>query len=511
MPIIGKLFKKSSEFSFKRNVKKGRKYTNQLRALYKLLAKAQETNFGNKHNFQTILYSKKLVKEYQKNVPITHYEEFLTNWLHKSMEGEKNHTWPGRINFYALSSGTTGSPSKRIPVTKQMIRSFQKTSVSQISTLYKLDLSDDFYNAKLLVVGGSSNLKKIGKRFEGDLSGILKKHTSFIFNPLTKPNNNITKITDWNKKLEKIIEKAPSWDIGIVAGVPSWCLMLIEKIVERYNLNSIHDIWPNFEVYMHGGVFMQPYTSRLDKVIDKKVFLLDTYLASEGYFAYQTSPEKEGMQLLLENGIFYEFIPFTSDYFTEDGSVKDKFKAYSIAEVIVGVEYAMVISTNAGLWRYLIGDLVKFIDTEKYEIKITGRIQQYLSLAGEHLSLENINSAITVVCSKMSIDIPEFTIYADLSALHHSWFIGSNNDVNNEVLIAEIDEALCAVNDDYKTCRNHNLNSPTITVFSPSLFYEFLDSIGKSGSQNKFPRVMNDEQAILWKDFLVTNEPNILK
>lgn len=502
MPIIGKLFKKSTELSFKRNYKKGIKYNSQLRTLYKLIDKSKETNFGIKHRYIQIIDNQEIVNDYQKNVPITNYEEFYDNWLAKSIEGEKNHTWPGKISYYALSSGTTGSPSKRIPVTKQMIRSFQKTSVSQSSTLYKLDLSKEFYGAKFLVVGGSSNLKKIGNHFEGDLSGILKKNTAFIFNPFTKPNNNIAKISDWNKKLEKMIEKAPSWDIGIVAGVPSWCLMLMEKIIERYNLNTIHDIWPNFEVYMHGGVYMQPYQARLDKIIGKKVYLLDTYLASEGYFAYQTAPDREGMKLLLSNGIFYEFVPFTSEYFDNEGVLKDNYKALTISQVETGVDYAMVISTNAGLWRYMIGDLVQFVDVENNEIKITGRIKQYLSLAGEHLSLDNINTALTNISNGLKIEIPEFTIYANSEEQKHEWFIGSTAEIDAEVLKAEIDKELGELNDDYKTCRKHNLNAPTIKVLSPDLFYNYLEKIGKSGAQNKFPRVLNNDQAKNWISFL---------
>jgi phenylacetate-coenzyme A ligase PaaK-like adenylate-forming protein len=505
MPIIGKLIKKSSELSYKRNFKKGRKYTSQLRSLFKLIEKAKETNFGKKYDFKELMVNQKLVKTYQKNVPITNYEEFYENWLKKSIAGEKNHTWPGKISYYALSSGTTGAPSKRIPVTKQMIRSFQKTSVNQSSTLYKLNLSENVYDAKILVVGGSSQLKKIGQHYEGDLSGILKKNTAFIFNPFTKPNSNITKITDWNKKMEKMIEKAPSWNIGIIAGVPSWCLMLMEKIIERYNLKTIHDIWPNFEVYMHGGVYMQPYISRLNKIVGKKINLLDTYLASEGYFAYQTSPDKNGMQLLLENGIFYEFIPFTSEFFNEAGELKDKHVAFNLSQVTKGVDYALVITTNAGLWRYMIGDLVQFVDVEKYEIKITGRIKQFLSLVGEHLSLDNINQAISNVSKKFDVEILEFCLFANTEKQNHSWYISLDKKIDKKLMIKEIDKELGELNDDYKTCRLHNLNSPTIEFIDVSKFYNYLEKICKSGSQNKFPRVLNNEQAKNWISYLEEN------
>ena len=299
-----------------------------------------------------------------------------------------------------------------------------------------------------------------------------------------------------------MIEQAPSWNIGTIAGVPSWCLMLMEKIIERYQLKTIHDIWPNFEVYMHGGVFMQPYKARLDKIIGKKVFLLDTYLASEGYFAYQTSPEKEGMDLILDKGVFYEFIPFTSDFFDEEGNLRDRYTAHTLDDVVEGLDYAIVISTNAGLWRYVIGDLVQFVNARSYEIKITGRIKQYLSLAGEHLSLDNINTAIVNVGKKFDIDISEFCIYADEENQRHMWYVGVDSKISVDEISKNIDIELGELNDDYKTCRKHNLNTPILTVLSPQLFYDFLAKIGKSGAQNKFPRVLNKVQSENWLSFL---------
>ena len=502
MPIIGKLIKKTSEIAYNRNFNKGIEYINQLKTLSWLLNRAKRTDFGKHYHYNITLKSTDIVSEYQKTVPITNYEEFYEDWLKNSIEGEKHHTWPGKISYYALSSGTTGSPSKRIPVTRQMIRSFQKTSIKQLSTLHNLNLPNTLFSANFLVVGGSSNLTEIGTHYEGDLSGILKKHTSIVASPFTKPENDIAKIKDWSKKLEKLVEKAPSWNIGIMAGVPSWCIMLLERIIEKYELNSIHDIWPNFEVYVHGGVFMQPYIPRLEKVVGKKVHLLDTYLASEGYFAYQTSPDREGMKLLLNNGIFYEFVPFNSDFFDEFGNVKDKHNAFSLSQVQEGIDYALVISTNAGLWRYMIGDLVRFVNVEQREIKITGRIKQFLSLSGEHLSLDNINSAIQTVSEKLNVEVPEFCLYADLENQRHSWYIGSNSTFDSTLFIENLDKQLGEINDDYKSCRKYNLNNPTIEVIDPNQFYLFMEKIGKAGSQNKFPRVLNTSQSDNWISFL---------
>ncbi len=508
MPIIGKLLKKTTEISYKRNFNKGKEYVNQLKTLVSLIDKAQNTAFGLQHEFHQSLNAMDIVEEYQKHVPITDYEDFYSIWLKDSIAGAKDHTWPGKIKHYALSSGTTGSPSKRIPVTEEMIRSFQKTSLKQISTLHELDLPDTFFNASLLIVGGCTKLTKKKTHIEGDLSGILKKHTSFIVNPFTKPGNRITGIRDWNKKMDLIIKKAPSWNVGMIAGVPSWCIMLMERIIEQYNLNAIHDIWPNFQVYVHGGVFMEPYIQRLEKISGSKVHLLDTYLASEGYFAYQTSPEQKGMQLLLNSGIFYEFIPFNSDFFDEHGNVKNKYDAFNLSQVEEGVDYAIVISTNAGLWRYMIGDLVRFVDVEEREIKITGRIKQFLSLCGEHLSLDNINSAIQNVCKQENIEIPEFSLFAENVNERHAWFIGTDNSIKPSLIMNLIDKELCRLNDDYASARKFNLKQPTIKVLPVRTFYTYMESIGKAGAQNKVPRVMNEHQSATWMAYLTKSGLN---
>lgn len=504
MAIIGKLLKKTTEITYKRNFNKGKEYINQLRTLEQLIEKAKDTNFGETYFFNSILENRDGVVNYQRSVPITEYEAFYDTWLRDSIKGVKDHTWPGRIKHYALSSGTTGSPSKRIPVTEEMIRSFQKTSIKQLSTLHELDLPETFFTTSILAVGGCTKLTKKQTHIEGDLSGILKKYTSFVVTPFTKPGNRIAGLRNWNEKLERMVEKAPSWNIGIVAGVPSWCILLMEKIIERYNLTTIHDIWPNFHVYVHGGVYMKPYLARLEKVTEKKIHCLDTYLASEGYFAYQTSPEREGMKLLLNSGIFYEFVPFTSEFFDENGVIIDHYKAFTLSEVNEGIDYAIIITTNAGLWRYMIGDLVRFIDLEEREIKITGRIKQFLSVWGEHLSLDNINTAIQTVSQREKIDITEFCLFANVEKQEHNWFLGSSDQFDAAEIIQKLDAELCAINDDYAATRKYNLKMPTATSVTIDTFYQFMEFIGKAGSQNKIPRVMNADQAVKWVNFLTT-------
>lgn len=305
--------------------------------------------------------------------------------------------------------------------------------------------------------------------------------------------------------MEIMIEEAPNWDIGIIAGVPSWCIMLIEKIIERYQLDSIHDIWPNLKVYVHGGVFIQPYLKRLERVAKTPLHCLNTYLASEGYFAYQLSTEREGMKLLIHSGVFYEFIPFDSEHF-ENGNLINRHKALTLDEVEKGIDYALVISTNAGLWRYIIGDLVQFTDVDNREIKITGRIKQYLSLAGEHLSMDNINEAIVRVCQNLKVEIQEFAVFADKANLNHRWTLGIDAAVDQEEVLKEIDKSLALLNDDYATCRKFNLGNPIVKVIPTNYFYEFMEKLGKIGSQNKFPRVMNEFQASQWDQFLKEKE-----
>jgi hypothetical protein len=502
MQIVGRLLKKTAEIGYKRNLNKGLAFENQIEALLLLLNKARKTNFGKNHRFAHLLTEPDILLQYQQEVPMMEYEEFYQTWLHRSIDGVKDNTWPGVIKYYALSSGTTGSPSKRIPVTEQMIRSFQKTSMNQITTLHHMDLPPLFFQKSILVVGGSTQLQQIQDHIEGDLSGILKKHTSWIASPFTKPSNKIADIKDWNRKLDKMVEQAPKWDIGIVAGVPSWCIMLMERIIAHHKLESIHDIWPNFHVYVHGGVFIQPYLKRLERVLGQKVHLLDTYLASEGYLAYQKYPGRPGMQLLLNNGIFYEFVPFNGDYFTESGTLRNKYKALTLDQVKTGVDYALVITTNAGLWRYIIGDLVQFTDVEQREIKITGRIKQYLSLVGEHLSLDNINEAWDLMSEELGIEIQEYGVYCDSVNQNHCWTVGTESEIDTEKVIEVLDQKLALLNDDYKSVRKYSLQKPKLQRVPTGHFYKFMEQMGKLGSQNKFPRVMNEHQASEWRRFL---------
>lgn len=506
MALRGKIIKKTTEIAYHRVKKSKKSFVSQVECLTKILTTSKDTAIGSHYDFHQILENEDCISAFQKSLPITEYNEFHDQWLYRVLNDEPNVTLPGKIMHFALSSGTTGAPSKRIPVSNDMIKSFQKTTIRQLTTMYELDLSESFYNAQILVVGGSSKLKKTNQHYEGDLSGILKKYTTMFALPFTKPGRKIAGIKDWNDKLEAMVEKAPEWNIGVVAGVPSWCLMLMEKIVERYQLKSIHDIWPNFDVYLHGGVFMTPYLSRFEKITGKKVHLLDTYLASEGYFAYQTSIQSKGMKLLFDNSVFFEFIPFDENHFTKAGELIDRQNALTIEEVELEKQYAMVITTNAGLYRYLLGDVIKFVDLKKNEILITGRIKQFLSLVGEHISLDNINEAIEHLCHKYDVNISEFTVFIDQENSRHQWCLGANKTLNESAVLKDLDLHLAENNDDYASARKYTLKDPTLKIMDIEIFYDFMKSIGKFGSQSKFPRVMNENQKNQWLAYLETRD-----
>lgn len=501
MPIIGKLIERSTAFSYKQNLKKKLENNVQLQLLKKHLTFCRNTQFGMTYGFTEILSSADFYADFKQRVPISTYDEFYP-WIEKCLNDKRDIIFPGRIKYFALSSGTTGAPSKRIPVTSQMIRSFQKATLRQFTSLHAIDFDRSFYASQFLTVGGSVKLTKQNKHFEGDLSGILRKHAPIVAKPFTKPGKRISKERDWNEKLELMVLNAQKMNIGTIAGVPSWCILLMERIVEHYKVESIHDIWPNLQLYLHGGVFMKPYENRLRRILGNEIVLLDTYLASEGYFGFQTHPSRKGMQLLLNTGVIYEFIPFNTDYFDAEGSLRNRHDSFSIDEVQPEMDYALVISTNAGLWRYLIGDLIQFTDIENREIKISGRIKQYLSLCGEHLSLDNINNALQQVSIDFNIEITEFTIVAHEEELFHHWYIGVDQQVSQNELIHAIDKAVCKLNDDYSCSRKVNLKPPQITLLSSKLFYDFLKSLGKNGGQNKFPRVMNAERGKDWVEFL---------
>jgi hypothetical protein len=244
-------------------------------------------------------------------------------WWYRSLNGEAFVTWPERVKYFALSSGTSESSSKHIPVTKDTLKAIRKASIRQMMALNHFDLPEEFYTKGMLMVGGSTHLNYNGTYYSGDLSGITTGNIPFWFQHFYKPGNRIARERDWNTKLDEIVKNAKDWDIGIVAGVPAWIQIVFERIIAYYNVNNIHDIWPNLSVYVWGGVSIKPYRKGLDQLCGKKLAYLETYLASEGFMAFQDDPNKEGQKLLLDNGIFFEFIPFDENNFDADGALRD--------------------------------------------------------------------------------------------------------------------------------------------------------------------------------------------
>jgi hypothetical protein len=309
-----------------------------------------------------------------------------------------------------MSSGTTEAASKYIPVTREMIKSINKTSVRQLMSIIKTDFPKDFLAKQHLMVGGSTDLSFNGTVWSGDLSGITTSHIPVWFQRFAKPGNEIKKQRDWHEKLSLIVNEAPKWDIVTIAGVPAWIKMLFEMIIKQYHLNNIHDIWPNLSVYLHGGVALDPYRKGLDQLMGKPIMYFETYLASEGFLAYQTRIGASGMRLNFRNGIFYEFVPFNRKNFNESGELLPDAEVLSLAEVDTATDYAILITTCSGAWRYLIGDTVRFTDIEQSEIRITGRTKHFLSICGEHLSVDNMNQAVKRLSYDFDAPFPEFTV-----------------------------------------------------------------------------------------------------
>jgi hypothetical protein len=355
-----------------------------------------------------------------------------------------------------------------------------------------------------LTIGGSTQLQKQKGYYAGDLSGITQIKAPFWFQPFYKPGKKIARNRDWDKKIDEIVEKAPQWDIGFIVGVPAWIQLTMEKIIERYKVKTIHDIWPNLAFFVHGGVAFEPYRNGFEKLLAKPLIYIETYLASEGFIAYQDRQHAKGMRLVTSEHIFHEFIPFDEKNFDSDGNIIEKPEVLMLHEVEEGKDYALLLSTSAGTWRYLIGDTVRFVNKERAEIIITGRTKHFLSLVGEHLSVDNMNQAVRKVSEEMAISIPEFTVagipYDNFFA--HQWYVACDDVVDKEVLLKKIDEKLKELNDDYAVERTSALKEVFLDVLSEQQFMEFMRLKGKIGGQHKFPRVLKGKMLEDWQKFL---------
>ena len=515
MAILGSLLKSGIKLSTRLRVGRLSAAALQKKTLSKLLAKARYTQFGEKYNFEELLNatifddSSAFYQKFKAIVPVHNYQKMYSEWWQKARAGEKNVAWPGRVKYFALSSGTSDAASKYIPVTKTMSKAIQRAGIRQILTLGRYEnLPSDLYEKSFLMLGGSTDLNLQGEHFEGDLSGISAKQIPFWFQRFYKPGKDIARVRDWAEKLEHIVEEAPSWDIGFIVGVPAWLQIVMEKIIERYQVNNIHDIWPNLSVFGHGGVSFEPYKAGFEKLLGHPLVYMDTYLASEGFIAYQSRPDADGMQLVLNNGIFFEFVPFNEKNFDDDGEIKPNAQTLMIDEAQEGIEYALLLSTCSGAWRYLIGDTVKFTNKKKSEIVITGRTKHFLSLCGEHLSVDNMNKAVELSADELGIAVREFTVAGikSNSLFGHHWYVGTDDAVNPEMLREKIDQHLKTLNDDYAIERQHALKEIVVTVLPSQIFYGWMAKKGKMGGQHKFPRVLKKAVVTDWEEYLKSQQ-----
>jgi hypothetical protein len=472
--------------------------------LKKLLRKAKRTEFGKHYDFRSILKSRSMLDSFRKKVPVFDYLKMKNEWWHHSLNGEMDISWPGKIQYFALTSGTSDAASKYVPVSEDMIKAIRKIGTRQILTLPDLDISPEIYTKSILMLGGSSKLTNALDYKVGDLSGIMISKMPLWIQKFNKPGKKISDIKEWPQKIDEIVRNASQWDIGIISGVPSWVQLLIQKIIDYYKVENIHKVWPNFSIYVHGGVSFKPYEKSFDNLLGKKINYLETYLASEGFFAIETGKNKNSMELVLDNGVFYEFVPFNENNFDANGIIRPNAEFVNIERVQSGIDYALLVSTCAGAWRYQIGDTIRFTSVTNYEIVITGRTKHFLSICGEHLSIDNLDTAISKLSEEFSIDVNEYGVAGELTAngVEHTWYLGTNGYADENKLLEFIDKKLIDLNDDYATERKSVLKKLKLEIIPLSTFYEFMKLNNKEGGQHKFPRVLKGSMLEKWNHYL---------
>ncbi|HEU5051606.1 MAG TPA: GH3 auxin-responsive promoter family protein [Hanamia sp.] len=462
--------------------------------LLELLKKAKLTAFGLKYKFTEILNSEDPVAIFQQNVPVYDYDAMYAEWWHYLLEGHQNITWPGGQDYFALSSGTT-SNKKYIPVTSDMIKAIKKAGMQQVASLTNFDLPANFFEKDILMLGSSTSLIKAEDHEEGEISGISAANIPAWFNSFYKPGKEIASISDWDDKVKRIAEEAPNWDVGSISGIPSWVELMLKKIIIHNKLETIHDIWPHLQVYTSGGVAFEPYQASIEKLLARPLIYIDTYLASEGYLATQKRPGTDAMALIVDNGIFFEFVPFIEENIDEEGRVKQEAPVLTLKEVEENKDYVLLISTVAGAWRYMIGDTVVFTDKERSEIRISGRTKHYLNIVGEQLSMQKMNMAIQKLEDAFGLEIKEFTAATVFQNEEYilKFLIGSDKEIHTKKAAQLIDEELSNNNKNYKVARTKALKGVEVEVVPVEKFYNWSKEYKKLGGQAKIPRVMKED------------------
>lgn len=461
----------------------------QEKVLTSLLRNGSETQIGVEFSFSSI-YNK---HDFQKQVPVFQYEK-LRPYLDKIIvEGQTDVLWNKPIRWFAMSSGTTEDRSKYIPVTNDSLKQGHYRCGEQMLAIYCHNHPEArLFTGKTLVLGGSKQINNIGDGvFTGDISAILIKNLGFFPSQARTPEQ-ISLLPDWEEKLDKLKQYVLTHDIRALMGVPSWMLVLLKKIKDETG-RDIKDICPNLEVFFHGGVSFTPFENQYRQIIDKPdMEYWETYNASEGFFGVQYSKDSKDMLLMLDSGIYYEFVPMNEWNSSSPQTL-------TLDEVEVGQNYALLITTNGGLWRYMIGDTIEFTSTNPYLFKITGRTKNFINAFGEEVIIDNAEKALRKACEETNAQIAEYTAgpvyFGENQAGAHEWLIEFEKEpIDISRFVEVLDETLKAVNSDYDAKRSYNLSlqKPIVRSLPTGLFYEWLKSKGKTGGQNKVPRLSND-------------------
>lgn len=471
-----------------------------------LVNKASGTEFGKKFDFNLISD----YNSFKKRIPLQNYKT-LKPYIDRNIKGEQNLLWPDEVKWFAKSSGTTTGKSKFIPVTKEAVEDCHyKGGKDLLGMYYNHHPSTQLFNGKHLILGGSSQINYFNSEsYFGDLSAIIVKNLPWWCEWRRTPKKEITLMDNWEEKLPKMVASTIHEDVMILAGVPSWTLVFLKEVLAFTKKENIMEVWPNLELYMHGGVNFEPYRSQFDTIIkNKNMNYVQTYNASEGFFAIQDRVKADDMLLMLDYGIFYEFA-------LVDELKKEDPKTIALEEVKTGINYALIISTSAGLWRYVIGDTVEFTSLKPHRIKVTGRISNFINAFGEELITANTDKAIRLTCEKTNALVREYTvapIYMETNETGgHEWIIEFNTPPKNlDFFIETLDNALKNINSDYEAKRTNDLTirKPIVHIAKSGTFYDWLSSKGKLGGQHKIPRLSND-RILLEEVLTLMNKTNL--
>ncbi len=453
-----------------------------------LIKSATITKFGNDHDFSKI----KSYDDFKKHVPIADYEK-LVPYIEEIKLGKKDILWPGKPKYLAKTSGTT-SGAKYIPISYKSIKNQINGARNALLCYIGETGKTDFVDRKMIFVQGNPTLDSLNGVKTGRLSGIVAHLVPSYLQKNRLPSFETNCIDDWETKVDAIVKETSKEDLSLIGGIPSWIQMYFERLIKTNDVKTVKDIFPNFSVYVWGGVNYAPYKSYMQKLIGKDIDLIETYPASEGFIAYQNSQKSDDLLLIIDDGIFYEFIP-TEEYFNENPT------RLSLKDVKLGVNYALILNTNAGLWGYSIGDTVKFTSLKPYKIKVTGRIKHYTSAFGEHVIAEEVEGAIKTALQKFEGEIAEFTVAPQIESIHgklpyHEWFIEFMKKPNDfDGFKMYLDELMQEANVYYKDLITGKiLQNLVIAEVKSGGFNAFMKSRGKLGGQNKIPRLANDRQ-----------------